>query len=265
VRPSLELLIFDVSSMLPAMRHPIRLRLTLGLIGLACVAACSADDRDAILSSGTKLYSQHNEELIIRHFFDDRRDGFFLDVGAFHWKKYSTTYYLEKHLGWSGIAVDALERFAPGYAKNRPGTRFFHHIVTDHSGTMETLYVAGPVSSTTKGHAAEVVRSYGKDDEKADEFEEKGLPQELVPTITLNDLLDQNGVSNIDFLSMDIEQGEPSALAGFDIDRFKPELVCIEVTQSVRDQIVDYFERHDYERIDKYLAYDKVNWYYTPR
>ena len=29
-------------------------------------------------------YSQHGEELIIRHFFRDRREGFFLDVGCAH-------------------------------------------------------------------------------------------------------------------------------------------------------------------------------------
>ena len=49
-------------------------------------------NRAEILTSGEKLYSQSNEELIIRHFFDDRRDGVFVDVGSFHWKKYSTTY-----------------------------------------------------------------------------------------------------------------------------------------------------------------------------
>ena len=33
--------------------------------------------------SGKALYSQHNEELITRDFFQDRRDEFFLDVGCF--------------------------------------------------------------------------------------------------------------------------------------------------------------------------------------
>ena len=52
-----------------------------------------------ILTSGQKLYSANNEELIIRHFFNDRRGGVFVDVGSWHWKESSTTYYLEKHLG----------------------------------------------------------------------------------------------------------------------------------------------------------------------
>ena len=86
-----------------------------------------------------------------------------------------------------------------------------------------------------------------------------------VPTITLNELLDANDVESIDFLSMDIEQGEPAALAGFDIERFRPELVCIEANLNVRERISAYFEEHGYERIDAYLKHDPVNWYFTPK
>jgi len=63
---------------------------------------------------------------------------------------------------------------------------------------------------------------------------------------------------------MDIEGSEPAALRGFDIERFKPELVCIEASKSIRTEIQAYFAAHGYERIDKYLAYDMVNWYYAP-
>ena len=79
-----------------------------------------------IVETEKKLYSFGNEELIIRDFFNDRRDGVFLDVGAFHYKMVSSTYYLEEHLGWSGIAVDALAEFAIGYIQHRPRTRFFN-------------------------------------------------------------------------------------------------------------------------------------------
>jgi hypothetical protein len=109
-----------------------------GAVGLAQVTtSCAESERDDILTKGEKLYSQMNEELIIRHFFDDRRDGFFLDVGAFDWKKASTSLYLERHLGWSGIAIDAQKIYAEGYRKNRPRTKFFTYLVTDHSGVLD--------------------------------------------------------------------------------------------------------------------------------
>ena len=259
---------------------------------LFCLPLTSCDDplidSDEILTKGEKLYSQFDEELIIRHFFQDRKNGFFVDVGAYDWKDSSTTYYLEEHLGWSGIAIDAFEQHRAGYLKHRPRTRFFSYIVTDHSRTKETLYVAGALSSVNEDHVPEFVadvRDLKVLDEKlgSDGFNEQHVaelrdtlkrasalegfkPKGIeVETITLNELLDRNGVGEIDFMSMDIEGGEPKALAGFDIERFKPELICIEVGARLRDEISDYFEAHGYERIQAYLKYDAVNWYFRPK
>jgi hypothetical protein len=95
-----------------------------------------------------------------------------------------------------------------------------------------------------------------REGEKAKEIE--------VPTITLNDLLDSEGVKKIDFLSIDIELWEPKALAGFDVERFRPELVCIEAHPQVRQQILDYFARHRYTLVGKYLRADVNNLYFTP-
>ena len=63
---------------------------------------------------------------------------------------------------------------------------------------------------------------------------------------------------------MDIEEPEPAALAGFDIERFRSELVCIEASPSIQAAILGYFRQHGYVRIDRYLEFDYVNWYFTP-
>lgn len=235
----------------------------LALVGLALLFGVHCGEGDDLLATGTSLYSQFEEELIIRDFFEDRRGGVFVDVGSYHWKDFSTTYYLEKHLGWTGIAVDAQALFAPGYEKNRPGTRFFSYIVTDHSGGVETLYLAGPISTTRREHFQELAEAT-KNPELI-ESARHGQPREVqVPTITLNELLDREGISKVDFLSMDIEGSEPAALAGFDIERFRPELVCIEVVPSARDRIVSFFAEHGYERLEAYREHDPVNWYFAP-
>ncbi len=210
-----------------------------------------------ILESEKKLYSQHDEELIIRDFFNDRKGGIFVDVGCAHYMVHSTTYYLEKHLEWHGIAVDALAEFAIGYIQHRPNSRFFNFIVTDHSGGIEPFYrlISAPPLSSTNGNYTR---------KQAESLQFPSTYQVIyVPTITLTELLEKNGISKIDFLSMDIEGGELKALSGFDIERFKPELVCIEAAK-LRDKIVNYFTGYGYERIDKYLEYDNINWYFKP-
>jgi hypothetical protein len=199
------------------------------------------------------MYSQGREELLIRDFFSDRRGGFFVDVGAGDWRNDSNTLFLEERLGWAGIAVDALAGEGDGYAEHRPRTAFFNYIVTDHSGTEDPLYQAGCLSSTLADHRELFSNLRGAE-----------LPVVPVATTTLDDLLEHEGVERIDLLCLDIEQGEPAALHGFDIDRFRPELVCVEVgTELVRRAVAPYFDAHGYRRIDEYLAYDWVNWYYA--
>ena len=88
--------------------------------------------------------------------------------------------------------------------------------------------------------------------------------ERLVETITLNEILRRQEIWRIDFLSMDIEGGEPAALAGFDIQGFRPELVCIEGSPG-RSGITEYFIRNGYVRINAYLKHDIANMYFRPR
>lgn len=200
-----------------------------------------------------KHYSERNEETIIRHFFRDRRAGTFLDVGAYHYKNGSNTYYLEKELGWSGIAVDANGEFARGYQDNRPKTRFFNFFISDKSDEQADFYIVRDPGHLTKSTAVPgFVKGRKTEDVK-------------VPTITLNDLLARLAVPGIDFLSLDIELWEPRALAGFDIERYRPELVCVEAHKEVRDRLLDYFTRHGYVRLDLYFLFDQRNWYFAPK
>lgn len=215
----------------------------------------NAKGREGILAE-KRLYSNFDEELIIRDFFQDRRGGFYLDVGCAKAVQGSNTYYLEKHLGWTGIGVDALEEYAAGWKEMRPNSRFLRYLVSDQSGAKEKFFKSfgRGISSTDKEWASG--KGFGVD------FPTEELE---IETITLDDLLNREGVTKIDLMSMDIEGHEPKALAGFDIERFGPELVVIEgqVQQQKRLEVSRYFKQHGYQRIEKYRRFDTVNDYYT--
>jgi hypothetical protein len=80
----------------------------------------------------------------------------------------------------------------------------------------------------------------------------------------LNDLLEREHVTTIDFMSMDIELAEPKALAGFDIERYRPRLVCIEAHPEVRQQLIDYFAARQYRVVARYLRADRYNLWFAP-
>ena len=201
---------------------------------------------------GPDHYTEREEEWMIRDFFQDARDGFFVDVGAHHFKSSSKTYYLESKLGWSGIAIEPQREFEAEFAAYRPRTKFFRLFVSDASNATARLYLLDGMRSVASANA-EFVGQFGKPSEVRD-----------VPTVTLNDLLDAEKVQRIDFLTMDIELHEPQALAGFDIGRFKPRLVCIEALPPVRQQIIDYFGRTGYVVGGKYVWVDLENLYFAP-
>jgi FkbM family methyltransferase len=201
---------------------------------------------------GRARHSQSYEEFILRDFFHDQRGGTFVDVGAAHHEYFSNTYYLELNLGWSGVAVEPNRQFEAGWRQFRPRTVFAPFFAADRSDSRATLFVveSNPlVSSASRDFTA----SWGSITDKRE-----------VPTITLTDLLDRLKVPHVDFMSMDIELAEPKALAGFDIDRFRPALVCIEAHPPIRQVILDYFAAHRYAVVGRYLPVDEMNLYFAP-
>lgn len=201
---------------------------------------------------GPDKQTEHAEEWLIRDFFQDRRGGFFVDVGANHHQQFSKTWYLERQLGWSGLAVDALKEFASGYRDHRPRTRFFAFFVSDKSDETAQLFVISRNTTVASGHK-EFVSLFGSPDRV-----------DTVPTITLTDLFAAEKVDGIDFLSMDIELHEPAALRGLDLTRYRPRLVCIEALLPVRQAILDHFARRDYVIEGRYLRADRENLYFRP-
>ena len=201
---------------------------------------------------GKPLYSQDDEETFIRDFFQDRKGGVFVDVGSADYKHFSTTYYLEKYLGWTGVAVDANDEYRRGYELHRPGTRFFAFFVSDTSDALADYYFV-PESKYTASGDKEFAEYWGKAQKKK------------VKTITLNKLLSQQRVETIDLLSMDVENWEPQILAGFDIEKYAPKLVCIEFNGKTEPKIRAYFARHNYVEIPRYSRVDVLNRYYMPK
>ncbi len=243
-------------------------RSLMSIITILIIASGCSDDkpmnmrermRNARGSTGIlaekNLYSFFGEELIIRDFFQDRQGGFFVDVGCAYAIGANNTYYLEKHLGWTGIGIDALNDYAAEWKDKRPNSKFFNFLVTDNSEGSDRFYKSSRIglSSTNQNNA--------------DGFEEdprgRAKTEEIqVKKIALTDLFDREGIKKIDLLSLDIEGHELKALKGLDLERFSPELIVTETGFDLKGELPKYLNQHGYQQIQRYVPMDEVNSYY---
>ena len=191
--------------------------------------------------------SQFAEEWIVRDAFQDKREGIFVDVWASQYQTRSVTYTLETRLAWSGLAIEAQQEYGADYLEHRPKTRFIAAFVSDTDDSTQRLYIPTHSPVEASGHAPTSVK------ETRD-----------VPTATLNRILQDAGITRIDLLNLDVEGFEMKALAGFDIDRYKPALLCIEAHRENRQAMLDYFHAHGYVVVGAYLRIDPLNLYFRP-
>lgn len=200
---------------------------------------------------GAERFSGGLEEFLVREFFQDARNGTFVDVGSFDAVRGSNTYRLERDFGWSGLAIDADASLAPSY-KIRPRSAFVVAFVGASDSGTATLHKSERAPGVASVNP-EFVQPFGP---AATTFE--------APKRTLDSLLSEHAIEAIDFLSMDIELGEPAALQGFDIARHRPRLVCVEAHRPTRQWLLDYFARNGYVLIGDYLQADGLNLWFRP-
>lgn len=211
---------------------------------------------EGYLRNVPKMYSQFREDVNIRAFFEEKEGGFFVELGAYNWCMHSTTYILESQFGWSGLAVDARAEVGEGFRDYRRNTKFRHCAIGSATGD-RVFYrntVRPGLSSIHPGYLA-----------TCGETQDPCVPEE-VPTITVDDLLQQEGVTRMDFLSVDIEGAELDALSGFSIERYRPSLVLLEKGPAFRhDLLLGWFDARGYRVVEELAPHDKINWYFTPK
>ena len=70
-----------------------------------------------------------------------------------------------------------------------------------------------------------------------------------VPARTLTSLLDEHGITQVDFVNLDVEGYELEVLKGFDLEKWKPKYLMIEVYSKDQANIERYLEAHHYQNI----------------
>jgi FkbM family methyltransferase len=190
------------------------------------------------------------EKAEVRAFFKNSQNGVFVEVGANDPVAVtSQTWHLEQ-LGWSGVLIEPIEHLCAIARKKRPASKIVNVACTssDTAGYAE-LKIPVVAHAQISAHAG-----------LNPELDQSGYQRwdiHLVKARTLDSVLEDNGISNIDFLSIDVEGTELDVLKGFSFSKHRPKLVLIE------DKLV-YLDKHRFLRRQGYRLLRRTgfnNWY----
>lgn len=165
-------------------------------------------------------YSQFGEDLFISSLLgNERRRGFYVDVGCFHPIRYSNTYKLYKR-GWRGVCIDANPLWAADWARFRPDDRFIPAAVAPSSGrywyVIDNQYPA----------MNRLVPFETRNDQELGEPRYRKVAVDAAP---LNSVLADAGTpSGIDLLNIDCEGLDAAILEPFEFTKYRPRVICIE-------------------------------------
>ena len=174
-----------------------------------------------------KFYSQVGQDkYIYETFFKDRKDGFFLDIGAHDGIEKSNSYFFEKNLNWKGICVEPIPEVFDKLKNNREcvciqagisnknGTSMFWKI----EGYSEML--SGLEENYNDLHKQRILKEIAEHGGNLTEIE--------IQVLDINTLLKGNNVSKVDYCTMDVEGSEEKILSVFDSKKFDIEVFTVE-------------------------------------
>lgn len=182
------------------------------------------------ISGGSLHYSQEGEDILLDRLLGARASGFYVDIGAHHATRFSNTFALYRR-GWRGINVDATPGSMDSFRSLRPRDINIETAVSDREAPLHVHLFREAALNTAD---AALAQSY------EDEGWEK-ISEAEVSTRALSSLLDQHLPEGmpIDLLSIDVEGEEMAVLRSGDWERYRPEIIIIEVLECTLPKLAE--------------------------
>ena len=196
-------------------------------------------------------FSQSNEEIILNKLFLGIKNGFYIDVGCHHPRRFSNTALLYKN-GWNGINIDASAKNLELFNVFRKRDININALISEKSEKLKFYYFN---ESALNG-----ILSQSKVDSLKD-LGYKVINEEFITTQRLDDILVTCKVPNktIDLLDIDVEGYDFQVLKSIDLNLFHVKVILIETGEN-ENLIIKYLSNYNYniyKKIDRNVFFLK--------
>lgn len=194
------------------------------------------------------IWSQYGEDIVISWLFLHKRNGFYVDIGAYDPKKISNTFWFYER-GWTGINIEPNLDSIQAFNQLRPKDINLGIGVHTIPGEL-TFYKFEQANLNTLDPAVGEDRIANK---------EPFIEKVTVPVKRLETILDEYSQGReIDFMSIDVEGFDMEVLESNNWEKYKPLVICVEDWAIDTERYVTESKKHIYLKSLGYKLVSKV-------
>ena len=166
-------------------------------------------------------------------------EGIFIEVGANDGINQSNTKLLEDVYAWTGILVEPSDNLFSILCENRPNSKCFQCAL----GTFEEneSYIYGDFDGNLMSSVSGIRLNHKLD--------------KITLVRSLQSILDETGISHINFFSLDTEGYELNILKGIDFSKTTFDYLLIEIYRDQYEEIISFLSAKGYELISSFSNY----------
>jgi len=184
-----------------------------------------------------KTFSQYWEDLFIYRKLLWKKDWFYIDIGANHPTKLSNTrkFY---DLWWSWVNIEPNPNLIKNFENERNRDINLNIWISNKNAELDFYVCSDDTLSTfSKDIAIELEKNWHK------------ILTKKIEVKKLSDVLKENNINEIDFLSLDTEWYNTEVLKSNDWKKYRPKIICIEDDKRYWDMYDDFFYEIWYKKI----------------
>lgn len=206
------------------------------------------------------FYSQDGQDIYLENnVFKGYKNGFYVDVGAHDGISINNTLYFEKNNNWTGINIEPIKKVFDKLVINRPNNINLNCAVCNNNGEAEFLCNTGYTEMISGIKNTFDMRHFQR--LQYENMQTNSTTEIInVNTKKLETIFDENNISHINYLSIDVEGAEFEVIKSINFDKVFIDVIGFENNYDDNSfPIIKYLESKNYIIIHRNMDIFMIN------